>query len=161
RPAHAARRDHRGRERDAGRAAAGRGAAARAGCDRARRGPAPQPPGRQPARHDAARGRDARAEARLALARGADRLRGRAARRARFAAEIAADLPLVPIDAVLVEQALVNLLENAVRHGGAAGAVRVAARRDGDCALVEVSDAAPGVAPGDEERVFDKFYTTA
>jgi two-component system sensor histidine kinase KdpD len=80
---------------------------------------------------------------------------------ARFAAEIAPDLPLVPIDAVLVEQALVNLLENAVRHGGAAGPIRVAARLDGDRALVEVTDSGPGLAAGDEERVFDKFYTTA
>jgi two-component system sensor histidine kinase KdpD len=79
----------------------------------------------------------------------------------RFAAEIAPELPLVPIDAVLVEQALVNLLENAVRHGGATGTVRVAARRDGPQALVEVMDEGPGLPAGGEERVFDKFYRAA
>jgi two-component system sensor histidine kinase KdpD len=78
-----------------------------------------------------------------------------------FEAEIAPDLPLVPIDAVLVEQALVNLLENAVRHGGAEGVVRVAARREGADALVEVRDQGPGLHAGDEERVFDKFYRAA
>jgi two-component system sensor histidine kinase KdpD len=76
----------------------------------------------------------------------------------RFETEIAPDLPLVPIDAVLVEQALVNLLENAVRHGGAEGVVRVAASQEGREARVEVRDAGPGLPPGDEERVFDKFY---
>jgi two-component system, OmpR family, sensor histidine kinase KdpD len=76
----------------------------------------------------------------------------------RFETQIAPDLPLVPIDAVLVEQALVNLLENAVRHGGGEGAVRVAASQDGREALVEVSDSGPGLPAGDEERVFDKFY---
>jgi len=79
----------------------------------------------------------------------------------RFAAEVAPDLPLVPIDAALVEQALVNLLENAVRHGGPDGVVRVGARRDGGAALVEVMDDGPGLAPGDEARVFDKFYRAA
>jgi len=83
------------------------------------------------------------------------------ARGCRFAAEVAPELPLVPIDAVLVEQALVNLLENAVRHGGPDGVVRVAARRDGGAALVEVTDDGPGLAPGDEARVFDKFYRAA
>jgi two-component system sensor histidine kinase KdpD len=79
----------------------------------------------------------------------------------RFATEVAPELPLVPIDAVLVEQALVNLLENAVRHGGAAGAVRVEARLDGPQALVEVRDEGPGLPAGGEERVFDKFYRAA
>jgi two-component system sensor histidine kinase KdpD len=73
-------------------------------------------------------------------------------------ADVAPDLPLVALDAVLVEQALVNLLENALRHGGAAGPVRVAARREGDAVLVEVSDAGPGFPPEDKERIFDKFY---
>jgi len=82
------------------------------------------------------------------------------ARGCRFAAEVAPELPLVPIDAVLVEQALVNLLENAVRHAGA-GVVRVAARRDGAEALVEVTDEGPGLPADGEERVFDKFYRAA
>ena len=76
-------------------------------------------------------------------------------------AQVAADLPLVPIDGVLVEQALVNLLENALRHGGREGAVRVSARRDGARALVEVKDDGPGFPPGEAERLFDKFYRAA
>ncbi|HZO09753.1 MAG TPA: sensor histidine kinase KdpD [Myxococcota bacterium] len=76
-------------------------------------------------------------------------------------AQVAPDLPLVPIDGVLVEQALVNLLENALRHGGREGAVRVSAQRDGAQALVEVKDDGPGFPPGEAERLFDKFYRAA
>jgi signal transduction histidine kinase len=36
--------------------------------------------------------------------------------------------------------------------------VRVAARREGASAVLEVSDEGPGVPPGDAERIFDKFY---
>jgi two-component system sensor histidine kinase KdpD len=75
-----------------------------------------------------------------------------------LAVEVAPDLPLVPLDAVLVEQAVVNLLENALRHGGPGSAVRVAARREGEDAVVEVSDDGPGFPPEDAERVFEKFY---
>jgi two-component system sensor histidine kinase KdpD len=75
----------------------------------------------------------------------------------RFAARVDPALPLVAIDAVLVEQALVNLLENALRHGGA-GHVEVAARREGDHAVIEVCDEGPGFPPEDEERLFEKFH---
>jgi two-component system, OmpR family, sensor histidine kinase KdpD len=68
------------------------------------------------------------------------------------------DLPLVPIDAVLVEQVLVNLLENALKYTDAGCGIRVSAWRDGAAVGVEVSDEGPGLAPGDEERVFEKFY---
>jgi two-component system, OmpR family, sensor histidine kinase KdpD len=69
-----------------------------------------------------------------------------------------ADLPLVPVDGVLVEQALVNLLENAVKYAPPPGAIEVAARRRGDAVVVEVADEGPGLPPGAEERVFEKFY---
>jgi two-component system, OmpR family, sensor histidine kinase KdpD len=79
-----------------------------------------------------------------------------------LAAEVAPELPLVAIDAVLVEQALVNLLENALRHGtteaGRGGVVKVIARRDGPFALVSVEDDGPGFPPQQAERLFDKFY---
>jgi two-component system sensor histidine kinase KdpD len=60
------------------------------------------------------------------------------------------------IDAGLVEQVLVNLLENAVKYAGD-GAIRIAARRE-DGVTVTVADDGPGLPTGDEERVFEKFY---
>jgi len=77
-----------------------------------------------------------------------------------IAARVAPDLPLVAVDAVLVEQALVNLLENALRHGGE-GRVEVGARREGERAVVEVCDEGPGFPAGEAERLFDKFHRAA
>jgi two-component system sensor histidine kinase KdpD len=67
------------------------------------------------------------------------------------------DLPLVSVDPVLLEQALVNLLENAAKHTPSGTAIDVSAQHDGDL-VVAVADRGPGVPEGDEERVFDKFY---
>jgi two-component system sensor histidine kinase KdpD len=79
----------------------------------------------------------------------------------RFEARVDPSLPLVAVDAVLVEQALVNILENAVRHGGREGRVRVAARAAGRQAVVEVCDEGPGFPPEDAERLFEKFHRSA
>jgi len=79
----------------------------------------------------------------------------------RLAATIAPDVPLALLDAVLVEQAIVNLLENALRHGGKAGSIAVAVRREDDRVLVEVSDDGPGFPPEDAERIFEKFQRAA
>ncbi len=62
----------------------------------------------------------------------------------------------VAVDPVLFEVALINLIENAVKHG--APPILVAAHRHGDRTELEVSDRGAGIAAGDEERVFDKFY---
>ena len=77
---------------------------------------------------------------------------------ARVETSLPDDLPLVSVDAVLVEQLLVNLLENAVKYAGPEARVRVRARREPAAVLVEIRDDGPGLPPGDEERVFEKFY---
>jgi two-component system sensor histidine kinase KdpD len=73
------------------------------------------------------------------------------------------DLPLVPLDALLIEQVLVNLLENAVKHTPAGTPIvlraqLVPAGNAEQSVEVSVADRGPGLAPGDETRVFDKFY---
>lgn len=71
-------------------------------------------------------------------------------------------LPLVPVDAVLVEQVLLNLLENAARHTPAGTAVEVAARRSGpNEVVVEVLDRGPGLRSGEEEAIFERFHQGA
>ncbi len=68
------------------------------------------------------------------------------------------DLPLIPMDGVLLQQVLINLLDNAGRHGATGKPVELRARRrDGEVEVV-VADRGPGLPPGAEERVFEKFY---
>jgi K+-sensing histidine kinase KdpD len=90
-----------------------------------------------------------------AIGRMDERLSGRAVR-----ADIPDELPLVSVDPVLLEQLFVNLLDNVVRHTPAAAAVTITARQDGDARLVhvDVADDGPGLPPGDEQRVFQKFF---
>ena len=71
---------------------------------------------------------------------------------------IAPGLPLVRVDDVLATQAIVHLLENAARYTPPGTAVEVAARREEGWLVIEVSDRGPGLAPGDETRVFEKFW---
>jgi two-component system sensor histidine kinase KdpD len=68
------------------------------------------------------------------------------------------DLPLVPMDALLMEQVFLNLLDNAARYAPPASPIEVSAAVAGAKVVVEVSDRGPGLAPGDEARVFEKFY---
>ncbi|MDE3036375.1 MAG: GAF domain-containing protein, partial [Nitrospirota bacterium] len=68
------------------------------------------------------------------------------------------DLPLVHLDGVLIEQVLVNLLENALKYASPGGPIELSAARTDDAVIVEVADRGPGLQPGDEQRVFDKFY---
>jgi two-component system sensor histidine kinase KdpD len=70
-------------------------------------------------------------------------------------------LPLVPLDTILVGQALVNLLDNALKYTPAASPIEVSARVEGDAVVIEVGDRGPGLAAGEEHRVFDKFYRRA
>ena len=68
-----------------------------------------------------------------------------------------ADLPLVPIDGLLVEQVLMNLLENAARHTPPGTPIDVSAVAAHGEVVVTVADRGPGLPPGEEERVFEKF----
>jgi two-component system sensor histidine kinase KdpD len=85
------------------------------------------------------------------------RLEGSLAGR-RVETSLPSDLPLVPMDAVLIEQVLVNLLENALKYAGPESAVRIAAVATNDGVTVEVADDGPGLPPEALERVFEKFY---
>jgi two-component system sensor histidine kinase KdpD len=67
------------------------------------------------------------------------------------------DLPLVRFDALLVERVLVNLLENASKYTPSGSSVILAAEVMADKLRVSVADDGPGLPPGSEEKVFQKF----
>ncbi|HEY2838754.1 MAG TPA: sensor histidine kinase KdpD [Pirellulales bacterium] len=72
-----------------------------------------------------------------------------------------ADLPLIELDSALIEQVLTNLLDNAARYSPAGAPITITARAEADRTIVEVSDHGVGLAAGEAERVFDKFYRGA
>ncbi len=81
------------------------------------------------------------------------------------AAEAGATLDLDPIpedlsatfDPDRIARVLGNLLENALRYA-TPGAITVSAEREGDHLRIAVRDHGPGLPPGDEERVLERFY---
>ncbi len=88
-----------------------------------------------------------------ALTRLGKRLAGR-----RVTTRVPPDLPLVPIDKVLIEQVLVNLLDNAVKHTPPGSPINILTTATDQAVTVEVADRGPGLPPGEEHKVFEKFY---
>lgn len=70
---------------------------------------------------------------------------------------LAPDLPMLHIDAVLIERVLVNLLENAAKYTPAGSTVTLSAQRQADAVRISVSDNGPGLPAGKAERLFEKF----
>lgn len=66
-------------------------------------------------------------------------------------------LPLVVADPALIERALANVLENALRHAPEGNTVRVRAERSGDVVDLRVADRGAGIPQADRERVFEPF----
>lgn len=67
-------------------------------------------------------------------------------------------LPLLRMDGLLIEQVLINLLENVADFTPANTTVTISAVTVKPDIHVIVADNGPGIAPGEEERIFDKFY---
>jgi two-component system sensor histidine kinase KdpD len=68
------------------------------------------------------------------------------------------DLPLVPMDEILLEQVFVNLLENAAKHTPAGTPIEVGAESRPGEVIAYVADRGPGLPPGEEETIFRKFH---
>jgi two-component system, NtrC family, sensor kinase len=76
-----------------------------------------------------------------------------------FAAEYG-DLPLVMCAAGQVNQALLNILQNAIQAAGKGGKVTLATETDRDFAVIKIWDSGPGVPSDLFQRIFEPFFTT-
>lgn len=75
--------------------------------------------------------------------------------------KIPADLPLVLMDALLIEQVLVNLLDNAAKYSIAATEIVLEAEPVEAAVNFSVLNHGQGIAEGEEEKIFDKFFRSA
>ena len=71
---------------------------------------------------------------------------------------LAADLPMLQLDAVLFEQVLFNLLDNAAKYSLPDTTISIRSRREGNQVVLEIADQGGGIPPDELESVFDKFY---
>lgn len=67
-------------------------------------------------------------------------------------------LPLVRLDFGMMEQALCNLLTNAIAHSAPTSSIEMSAQLESGTLALRVSDRGVGLAPGEEQKVFEKFY---
>jgi two-component system sensor histidine kinase KdpD len=72
--------------------------------------------------------------------------------------DIAAELPMLQLDAVLFEQVLFNLLDNAAKYAPAGTTIRVRGWRDENAVCLQVLDEGEGIPAAELEQIFDKFY---
>jgi two-component system sensor histidine kinase KdpD len=76
---------------------------------------------------------------------------------ARIQLRVPSGLPPVQVEAGLMAQALANLVDNAVRHGGAATSVTLQAGRSREGVFIAVTDDGPGLPPGDLSGFFERY----
>ncbi|MDN4984956.1 sensor histidine kinase KdpD [Bradyrhizobium arachidis] len=71
---------------------------------------------------------------------------------------LSADLPMLELDAVLFEQVLFNLLDNAAKYSQPETTIAIRSRRERDQVVLDIADEGAGIPPDELESVFDKFY---
>jgi two-component system sensor histidine kinase KdpD len=75
-----------------------------------------------------------------------------------IAVEISPAVGLIYVDELLMHQVLTNLVENALRFAPPGSQISIKAGALNQKLWLEVADQGPGITPGDEERIFEKFY---
>ncbi|WP_257303753.1 sensor histidine kinase [Geothrix campi] len=76
---------------------------------------------------------------------------------ARVRTHLPEDLPMIAMDAVLMEQVVVNLIDNALKYSPPGSSVDIKAWAAGKSLTLSVADQGPGIAPGEETRIFEKL----
>jgi two-component system, OmpR family, sensor histidine kinase KdpD len=78
--------------------------------------------------------------------------------RHRVELELESGLPMLDLDAVLFEQVLFNLLDNAAKYSPEGTTIRIQGWRDQSAVFLQVLDEGHGIPPTELEQIFDKFY---
>jgi two-component system sensor histidine kinase KdpD len=68
------------------------------------------------------------------------------------------DLPMIPLDSILMEQVFINLIENALKYTPPDSPIEISASLEGLFLKTQISDLGPGLEKSDEEHIFEKFY---
>ena len=71
---------------------------------------------------------------------------------------VADDLPPIAADADAIQQAILNLLSNAMKYSGDGRAIDVELSRDDECVVIGVTDRGIGIPASEQQRIFEKFY---
>ncbi|MBZ0304624.1 MAG: DUF4118 domain-containing protein [Anaerolineae bacterium] len=79
----------------------------------------------------------------------------------RFEKNLPQELLLVPMDSILIEQVLVNLIENAVKYSPTHTLIQLNIQALPDEVMISLADEGTGIPAGLEERIFEKFYRVA
>ncbi|MGA9895276.1 MAG: sensor histidine kinase KdpD [Xanthobacteraceae bacterium] len=72
--------------------------------------------------------------------------------------DLATDMPMVSLDAVLFEQVLFNLLDNAAKYAAPGTTIFIRTWRDRTTVCLQILDEGEGIPQSDLEHIFDKFY---
>src|SRR6202040_2785836 len=72
--------------------------------------------------------------------------------------QAADDLPLVLVDAELIQMVITHLIDNAVKYSPPGSPILIGARASETGVIIHVTDQGPGITEDDQSRIFDKFY---
>jgi two-component system sensor histidine kinase KdpD len=71
---------------------------------------------------------------------------------------LAKGMPMLRLDAVLFEQVLFNLLDNAAKYAADHTMINIQTWRDDNWAFLQILDEGEGIPPADVDKIFEKFY---
>lgn len=75
-----------------------------------------------------------------------------------MAIDVPAELPLIAVDTVLLQQVLYNVIENAAKYSPAGSLIRITAREHDQTVHIRVLDEGTGIPEAEQALVFEKFY---
>ena len=75
----------------------------------------------------------------------------------RLAVDLPADLPLIHVDPVLVQQALIQIFDNAVKYSASDSQIAVAARASDGRLIISVADQGAGLTTAEKSKIWDRF----